>query len=172
MFQVCHFHYWLGKCIKSDRCRSTAGWPHIQLPSLVQRQNAISALCGCHPGNEKLQIKILPWESFLQNCIFPWKNHVNGKFPAPDRSRRSYECIFHNWLRSLLHWCFSMGSLQLPILSLARWESYKLLQGSARLIRLNMRSKAWDILTMFILMTFCKLRQHQNPRHLWIFLPM
>lgn len=28
--------------------------------------------------------------------------------------------VFHNWLRSLLHWWFSMGSLQLPILSLAR----------------------------------------------------
>lgn len=70
MFLVCHFHYWVAKCIKSDRYRSTAGWPHIQLSSLVQRQNFISALLDCQPGNEEVQNKNLPWEIFLLYFFF------------------------------------------------------------------------------------------------------
>lgn len=75
MFQICHFHYWLSKCMKSDRCRSTAGCPHTELSSLAQRWNSISVLCGCHPGNEKLQTKNLPWEFIFYNKIvcFPGK---------------------------------------------------------------------------------------------------
>lgn len=70
MFQVCHFHYWVAKCIKSDRYRSTAGWSHIQLSSLVQRQNFISALLDCQPGNEEVQNKNLPWEIFFIFLFF------------------------------------------------------------------------------------------------------
>lgn len=164
MFQVCHFHYWLAKCIKSDRCWPTAGWPHIELlPSLGQRQDSISALCGCHPGNEKLQIKILPREGFFTKlCISP------GKIMSMESFQLQTAQDIHRNPRSLLHQYISVDSLQLPTLSLARWASHKLLCSSAKLIGLNTRSKAWDILTMFILFAFCTPRQHQKLSHLQI----
>lgn len=56
-------------------------------------------------------------------CIFLGKNHVSGKFPAPDSSRYSYECIFHDFLSSLLHQYFSMGCFQLPIPNSVMWDS-------------------------------------------------
>lgn len=36
MFQICHFHYWLSECVKSDSCRSTAGCPYMQFSSYFE----------------------------------------------------------------------------------------------------------------------------------------
>lgn len=137
MFQVCHFHYWVAKCIKSDRYRSTAGWSHIQLSSLVQRQNFISALLDCQPGNEEVQNKNLPWEIFFifyfftKLCISLGKKHINGKNSV---SRQSYGCIFHHCLRSFFTAIFPCF-FQLPVVSMERRDYHRLLQGWDRLVR-------------------------------------
>lgn len=119
LFQVCNFHYWLAKSIKSNRCRSTAWWPHIQLPSPVQRLN--SFFCSLRQSSRKWETanknfamrkvfknlcislgKILPMENFQLQTV--QDIHVNVSFTIAWEA--FFTGIFLQVLSSCQYWAW------------------------------------------------------------------